>query len=219
MITHTTRGCFISLEGLDGAGKSTHVPWLVDQLKARGLPVLCTREPGGTPLGEQLRQMLLETSMHLKTETLLMFAARCEHVHAVILPALEAGQWVVCDRFTDASYAYQGGGRQLGESAVHALEQWAIPGIKPDRTWLFDVPLEVARERLTRSRQLDRFEQEGEAFFQRTRQAYHQRVQQQPQRFHLVDSTLPIEVVRARLTTEIDALVHRHGSNHNSESP
>ncbi|KAA0911021.1 dTMP kinase [Pusillimonas sp. ANT_WB101] len=219
MTTHTPRGCFISLEGLDGAGKSTHVPWLVDQLKARGLPVLCTREPGGTPLGEQLRQILLETSMHLKTETLLMFAARCEHVNSVILPALEAGQWVVCDRFTDASYAYQGGGRQLGKSAVHVLEQWAIPGIQPDRTWLFDVPLEVARERLARSRQLDRFEQEGEAFFERTRQAYHQRVQQQPHRFHLVDSTLPIEVVRSRLAAEIDALVSRHDRDIEGDTP
>lgn len=219
MITQSPRGCFISLEGLDGAGKSTHVPWLVDQLKARGLSVLRTREPGGTPLGEQLRQILLETSMHLKTETLLMFAARCEHVNSVILPALEAGQWVVCDRFTDASYAYQGGGRQLGESAVHALEQWAIPGIQPDRTWLFDVPLEVARERLARSRQLDRFEQEGEAFFQRTREAYHQRVQQQPHRFHLVDSTLPIDVVRSRLAAEVDALISRHDCDIEGDMP
>lgn len=219
MTTQTPRGCFISLEGLDGAGKSTHVPWLVEQLKARGLSVLCTREPGGTPLGEQLRQMLLDTSMHLKTETLLMFAARCEHVNAVIMPALDAGQWVVCDRFTDASYAYQGGGRKLGASAIEALEQWAIPGVKPDRTWLFDVPLEVARERLSRSRQLDRFEREGDAFFQRTRQAYHERVRQQPHRFHLVDSTLPIEVVRARLTVEVDALVQRHGGAYRAGTP
>jgi len=201
------RGCFITLEGLDGAGKSTHVQWLVDKLVESGVDVLCTREPGGTAMGEQLRQMVLSQPMHLKTETLLMFAARCEHIETVIRPALDAGQWVVCDRFTDATYAYQGGGRELGASAVGVLEQWVHHDLQPDRTWLFDVPLDVARERLARSRELDRFEQEGDAFFERTRRAYHARVRQCPERMRIVDSTRPIEVVRDDLAQQLDRLV------------
>jgi dTMP kinase len=201
------RGCFITLEGLDGAGKSTHVQWLVDQLKDRGFEVVSTREPGGTDLGERLRELLLSCDMHVRTEALLMFAARCEHVHSVILPALERGAWVVCDRFTDASYAYQGGGRQLGEQAVRVLENWALDGLEPDRSWLFDVPLAVARERLSAARLPDRFEQEEAAFFERTRQAYHERAAQQPERLHIIDSTLPVQAIRVQLEAEIDMLV------------
>lgn len=201
------RGCFITLEGLDGAGKSTHVQWLVEHIESQGITVTCTREPGGTELGEQLRQMVLSLPMHLKTETLLMFAARCEHIATVIEPALQAGQWVVCDRFTDASYAYQGGGRELGGPAIAALEQWVHPGLQPDRTWLFDVPLNVARARLARSRDLDRFEKEGDAFFERTRQAYHDRAAKDPQRLRIVDSTLPIEQVRATLREQAQRLI------------
>ncbi|MBF6615918.1 dTMP kinase [Pollutimonas thiosulfatoxidans] len=204
------RGCFITLEGLDGAGKSTHIEWLVDQLGQRGLSVIATREPGGTALGEALRELLLHRPMHLKSETLLMFAARCEHVETVIKPALAAGKWVVCDRFTDATYAYQGGGRQLGATAVAALEHWVHADLQPDRSWLFDVPLEVARERLARTRDLDRFEQEGAAFFERTRQAYHDRVAQHPERILIVDSTLPIARIREGLCEDIDALLRRH---------
>ncbi|MCI2807594.1 dTMP kinase [Eoetvoesiella caeni] len=201
------RGCFITLEGLDGAGKSTHVQWLVEHISAQGIAVVCTREPGGTELGEQLRQMVLSQPMHLKTETLLMFAARCEHIATVIEPALQAGHWVVCDRFTDASYAYQGGGRELGSAAIASLEQWVHPGLQPDRTWLFDVPLSVARERLARSRDLDRFEKEGDAFFERTRKAYHERTAQCPQRLRIVDSTLPIESVRATMREQAQQLI------------
>ncbi|NYT45999.1 dTMP kinase [Alcaligenaceae bacterium] len=204
------RGCFITLEGLDGAGKSTHIEWLVDQLGQRGLSVIATREPGGTALGEALRELLLHRPMHLKSETLLMFAARCEHVETVIKPALAAGKWVVCDRFTDATYAYQGGGRQLGATAVAALEHWVHADLQPDRSWLFDVPLEVARERLARTRDLDRFEQEGAAFFERTRQAYHDRVAQHPERILVVDSTVPIARIREGLSEDIDALLRRH---------
>ncbi|HWK62977.1 MAG TPA: dTMP kinase [Eoetvoesiella sp.] len=201
------RGCFITLEGLDGAGKSTHVQWLVEHIQSQGIPVLCTREPGGTALGEQLRQMVLSQPMHLKTETLLMFAARCEHIQTVIQPALRTGKWVVCDRFTDASYAYQGGGRELGAEAIAALEQWVHPDLQPDRTWLFDVPLDVARERLARSRDLDRFEKEGDAFFERTRRAYHERAQQCPGRLRVVDSTRPMEAVRAELRGQAQELI------------
>jgi len=201
------RGCFITLEGLDGAGKSTHVQWLVDRLRDKGLQVLSTREPGGTELGERLRDILLSYDMHAKTEALLMFAARCEHVIQVILPALQQGTWVVCDRYTDASYAYQGGGRQLGSEAVQQLESWALNGLEPDRSWLFDVPLDVARQRLASARAPDRFEKEGAAFFERTRKAYHERVNTQPERLWLIDSTLPIEAIRKQLDAQIDSLV------------
>ena len=200
------RGCFVTLEGLDGAGKSTHVQGLVEHLRARGLDVVCTREPGGTDMGEALRQIVLTQPMQLETETLLMFAARCEHLRTVIEPALEAGKWVVCDRFTDATYAYQGGGRRLGAQRIQALEQWVHPHLQPDRTWLFDVSLETARERLLRGRDLDRFEQEDMAFFERTRVAYHQRAQQHPKRFRILDSSRDINLVRAELLAQAEEL-------------
>ena len=201
------RGLFLTLEGVDGAGKSTHVQWLVDQLAARGVAVVCTREPGGTKLGEKLRALLLHQAMSLECETLLMFAARAEHLQTVIAPALQAGQWVVCDRFTDATFAYQGGGRELGVERIAALEQWVHPGLQPDCTWLFDVPLAVARERLDRTREQDRFEQEADAFFQRTRAVYLARAQQQPARIQRVDATQTIEQIREQLSRQLDQLV------------
>lgn len=202
------RGCFITLEGLDGAGKSTHIKWVIEELEQHhGLDVVSTREPGGTALGEQVRQMVLNEPMHLKTETLLMFASRCEHLHTVIEPALALGRWVVCDRFTDATYAYQGGGRGLGSAAIAALEQWVHPDLQPDRTWLFDVPLAVARERLLRSRELDRFEQEDAAFFERTRAVYHERARKEPARLRIIDSSLPVQIVRENLAVQIRELV------------
>ncbi|HEU0229933.1 MAG TPA: dTMP kinase [Burkholderiaceae bacterium] len=219
-MTQERRGCLITLEGLDGAGKSTHVQWLVDCLRSKGMSVLSTREPGGTALGEQLRQMVLTQPMRLETETLLMFAARCEHIHTVIEPALADGRWVVCDRFTDATYAYQGGGRGLGGAAVRALEQWVHPGLQPDLTLLFDVPLEVARQRLARGRDLDRFEQEGAGFFERTRNAYHERATAHPGRVRIIDSTLGVEQVRESLARQLDILFdkRRASSTGRSES-
>lgn len=172
-MTTTTRGRFITLEGLDGAGKSTHLAWLVDNLRARGRTVVQTREPGGTPLGEKLRTLLLADAMHLETEALLMFAARREHLAQVIEPALARGDWVVCDRFTDASFAYQGGGRGLSREKLEILERWVQEGLQPDLTLLFDVPTDLARQRVTgMGRELDRFEREQEAFFGRVRQEY-----------------------------------------------
>ncbi|GAB1579378.1 dTMP kinase [Bordetella petrii] len=203
----TARGRFITLEGVDGAGKSTHAAWIADALRAMGLTVVATREPGGTPLGETLRTLVLSESMTLDTETLLMFAARCEHLSQVIEPALARGDWVVCDRYTDATYAYQGGGRQLGAERVAALEQWLRPALQPDRTWLFDVPLELARARLADARQPDRFEREEAAFFERTRAAYHARAAAHPQRIRIVDSSRPMSQVRAQLDAELRALV------------
>ena len=204
----TKRGLFLTLEGVDGAGKSTHVQWLVDTLVSLGQPVLRTREPGGTPIGEKLRTLLLHEAMTLECETLLMFAARAEHVRTVIEPALAAGTWVVCDRFTDATFAYQGGGRELGTTRIEALERWVHPDLQPDITWLFDVPLEVARERLNRTRDKDRFEQEADAFFLRTRQVYLERAAQQARRFRVVDSTQPIDSIRAQLHRELVRLVN-----------
>ena len=201
------RGLFLTLEGVDGAGKSTHVQWLVDQLTERGMRVVCTREPGGTELGEKLRALLLHQPMSLECETLLMFAARAEHLQAVIEPALEAGQWVVCDRFTDATFAYQGGGRELGVERIAALERWVHPDLQPDCTWLFDVPLAVARERLDRTREQDRFEQEADAFFERTRAVYLARAQLQPARIQRIDATQSIEQIRQYLSQQLDQLV------------
>jgi dTMP kinase len=206
------RGLFLTLEGVDGAGKSTHVQWMVDTLTSRGVTVLCTREPGGTPIGEKLRELLLHEPMSLECETLLMFAARAEHVRSVIEPALAAGSWVVCDRFTDATFAYQGGGRELGTTKIEALERWVHPDLQPDVTWLFDVPLEVARERLNRTRDKDRFEQEADSFFLRTRQVYLDRAASQAQRFRVVDSAQPIDAIRIELGQQIDNLI-RAGSD------
>jgi dTMP kinase len=192
-------GKFITFEGVDGAGKSTHIDAFVQALRQRGKTVIATREPGGTALGEKLRELLLHEAMHLETEALLMFAARREHIAQVIQPALERGDWVISDRFTDASFAYQGGGRKLSTDKLALLEQWVHADLQPDLTLLFDVPLEVARERLNRSRTLDKFEQEKDDFFIGVREAYLQRAAQFPQRIRVIDSTRAIDEVSREL--------------------
>lgn len=201
------RGVFITLEGVDGAGKSSHVQWLATQLADAGVPVLCTREPGGTPLGEQLRSLLLHTPMHPATETLLMFAARNEHLETVIKPALQAGTWVICDRFTDATYAYQGGGRGQDDARIRVLEDWVQAGLQPDCTLLFDVPLETARARLDNERDRDRFEHEQAAFFERTREIYLQRARQWPERIRIIDGRHSIADTRKLLAGPVQALL------------
>ena len=186
------RGKFITFEGIDGAGKSSHVEWLAGRLRETGRTVRVTREPGGTPLGERLRELLLGQAMHLETETLLMFAARREHLAQVIEPALAAGEWVVCDRFTDATHAYQGGGRGLDRARIQILENWVHGTLQPDLTLLFDLPLEVARERIAlTSRSLDRFEQEKADFHRRVRQAYLDRAAVHPGRMRVIDANRP----------------------------
>jgi dTMP kinase len=182
-------GKFITFEGIDGAGKSTHISFVASLLHDRGHTVITTREPGGTPLGEQLRTLLLHEKMHLETEALLMFAARREHLAQVIEPALARGDWVISDRFTDATFAYQGGGRQLDRQKLETLEQWVHPDLQPDLTLLFDVPLDVARDRLNRSRDPDRFEQEKAAFFAATQAEYRRRADQFSSRFRIIDSS------------------------------
>jgi dTMP kinase len=201
------QGKFITFEGIDGAGKSSHIAWSREWLQARGKTVVSTREPGGTPLGERLRELLLHDKMHLETEALLMFAARREHLAQLIEPALNRGDWVISDRFTDASFAYQGGGRKLGFEKLAVLEQWVHPHLQPDLTLLFDVPLEVARQRLDATRTLDRFEQEQADFFAATREAYLRRAREYPQRFCIVDSTQEMSTVRQHLQSALTRLV------------
>jgi len=193
------KGRFITLEGIDGAGKSTHLPILVEFLKHRGYSVLLTREPGGTPLGESLRELLLTRSMDSETETLLMFAARKEHLTQCILPAIEIGTWVVCDRFTDASFAYQGGGRGVALDKLTALEQWVHPDFQPDLTLLFDLPPALGKARIADGRALDRFEQEEQGFFQRVRNAYLERASQASQRIRIIDASKTQEEVHKKL--------------------
>ncbi|EKZ96680.1 MAG: dTMP kinase [Burkholderiaceae bacterium] len=192
------RGKFITFEGIDGAGKSTHIEWVAERLRARA-NVVTTREPGGTPLGEDLRQLLLHRKMHLETEALLMFAARREHIAEVIEPALARGDWVISDRFTDATFAYQGGGRGLALDRLAALEQWVQGGLQPDLTLLFDVPLETASARLAGAREPDKFEAESRAFFERTRTEYLRRAAEAPQRFRVIDATRSIDEIRVTL--------------------
>jgi len=205
----TTRGRFISLEGIDGAGKSTHAAWLLQALLARGRMVVATREPGGTPLGEALRALLLAHPMTHDTEALLMFAARREHVAQVIDPALARGDCVLCDRFTDATFAYQGGGHGVPRERIEELERFIPANCRPELTILFDVPIAVSRERLERGvakgRDLDKFELEESAFFERVRHVYLERAAQEPARFRVVDATRPIALVRADLTRLLEA--------------
>ncbi|AMO94951.1 thymidylate kinase [Collimonas fungivorans] len=202
---------FITFEGIDGAGKSTHIAFVADLLRAQGQQVVTTREPGGTTLGEALREVLLHQKMHLETEAMLMFAARREHLAQVIEPALARGDWVISDRFTDATFAYQGGGRQLPLAKLEALEQWVHPHLQPDLTLLFDVPLEVARTRLDATRTLDKFEQEKADFFAATRAEYLRRAAQFPERFRVIDATRTIAEVQQELTQIISSLPSQSG--------
>jgi dTMP kinase len=204
------QGRFITLEGIDGAGKSTHAAWIAARIRAGGRNVVATREPGGTALGEKLRLLLLNDAMSRDTEALLMFAARREHLELVIRPALARGDWVVCDRFTDATYAYQGGGHGVPASRIRDLEQWVHPECQPDLTFLFDVPTGVSRARLDSAelagRSLDKFEREASEFFTRVRGAYLERAAAFAQRIRVIDSTRPVNVVQAELATHLAAL-------------
>ncbi|HXZ97252.1 MAG TPA: dTMP kinase [Burkholderiales bacterium] len=193
------RGKFITLEGLDGAGKSTHSSWIATALRAHHPEVVVTREPGGTPLGEMLREVLLKQAMHPETEALLMFAARREHLDKVILPALIRGAWVVSDRFSDASFAYQGGGRGVSLDKLEVLEQWAQQGVQPDLTLLFDVPVAICKQRLSGNARFDRFEREKDIFFENVRSAYLMRAARYPKRFRVIDAAQSQEHIQKQL--------------------
>jgi dTMP kinase len=202
-----TRGKFISLEGVDGAGKSSHVQWIADALREEGREVIETREPGGTAVGESLRSLLLTETMDIETETLLMFAARREHIVRVILPALNAGRWVVSDRFTDATFAYQGGGRGLPAGRIAVLENWVQQGLQPDLTLVFDVPVEVAQQRIRKeTSHPDRFERLDAAFFGRVRNAYLDRARAFPLRIKIIDSSRSFDEVHKQLKEFIAAI-------------
>lgn len=203
----TKSGKFITFEGIDGAGKSTHISFVQQLIEAQGISVVSTREPGGTELGETLRGILLNQKMHLETEAMLMFASRREHLAQVIEPALAAGQWLISDRFTDASFAYQGGGRHLSIEKLNALESWVHPHLQPDLTFLFDVPISVAKARLDATRTLDKFEKEDAEFFNNTRNEYLRRAKEFPQRFRVIDSTRSIEEIREELQLIVNRLI------------
>jgi len=200
------RGKFITLEGVDGAGKSTHLEFIADWLRRQGHEVIVTREPGGTPLGEILRELLLHQEMDADTELLLMFAARQEHLARLILPALARGAWVLSDRFTDASYAYQCGGRGIAVERIAALETWVQRGFQPDLTLLFDVPPEVAEARRSAARVADRFEREADSFFSRVRHAYLDRAQAEPGRIRVLDARHSIAELQAEIGQLLQAL-------------
>lgn len=202
-----TRAQFITLDGIDGSGKTTQLNVIRDWFAARQMPVVFTREPGGTPLGEKLRELLLDpqTRVSLRTETLLMFAARRQHLEDVVLPALAQGVHVVSDRFTDATFAYQGGGRGLPAAEVEVLEDWVQGSLRPDLTILLDVPLEVSVARIEGSRDKDRFEREGSDFFARVRAAYLQRAAQSPQRYEIINSHRD----KAEVKQDIEAVLNR----------
>ncbi len=198
---------FISFEGIDGAGKSTHIAALTARLEQRGATVINTREPGGTELAETLRELVLHSSMDSLTEALLVFAGRRDHLQQVIQPALDAGKTVLCDRFTDASFAYQGGGRGVDLTVLSTLEKWVQGGRQPDLTLWFDLPPEMAAQRRAAARAADRFEQQDLHFFERVRTAYARRAEAAPQRFVRLDASLSVEAV----ATQIAAVMESRG--------
>lgn len=205
-------GLFITLEGPEGAGKSTNRDYLAERLRAAGCDLLLTREPGGTPLAERIRELLLAPSaepMAADTELLLVFAARAQHLAQVIRPALAAGKVVLCDRFTDATYAYQGGGRGLAAERIAALEQFVQGELRPDLTLVFDLPVEVGLARAAARGRLDRFEQEAQDFFEAVRQTYLARARLAPQRYRLLDAAQPLATVQAQLDRLLPELLER----------
>ena len=202
---------FITVEGIEGAGKSEGVSFIANWLKQHQIPLCVTREPGGTDIAESIRQLLLtkhEESMCIDTELLLMFAARAQHLDLVIKPALVANQWVVCDRFTDASYAYQGGGRGVESEKIATLEQWVQGDLRPDVTFLLDLPVELALERAKQRSTPDRFESEQISFFQQIRDTYLARANQEPDRFFVIDTSQALSQVQEELIQILERLIH-----------
>lgn len=195
---------FVTFEGIDGAGKSTHIEALAERLREGGAEVVMTREPGGTALAEKLRELVLHAPMDALTEALLVFAARRDHIQQVIAPALARGATVLCDRFTDATFAYQGAGRGFDTAVLSALEGWVQQGLQPDLTFWFDLPAETAAERRAAARTPDRFEQLDDKFFSRVRAGYEARCQQSPQRFARIDASLPREQVWAQVAAQLE---------------
>jgi len=204
------RGKFITVEGPEGGGKSTQIVHLRRFLESTGKCVVSTREPGGTPLSESIRALLLDKtidSMGTDTELLMMFAARAEHIRQVIEPALRGGQWVVCDRFTDATYAYQGGGRGLPDERIESIESWVQGQLRPDMTLILDLPVSVGLQRAVARGEVDRFELEDEQFFHRVRKKYLERARSAPQRYRIIDASRSLEQVRESVIASITLLI------------
>ena len=205
-------GLLLTFEGIEGAGKTSNLQYAKDLIEASGLPVIVTREPGGTEVGEKIREVLLDPdlpAMHSDTELLLMFASRAEHYQHKILPALNAGDWVLCDRFTDASFAYQGGGREIETTRIAALEDWALNNFRPDITFLFDLPVSLGLSRAKARGAADRIEQEEAAFFERIRRCYLTRAQKEPQRFSIIDASQSLEMVRNQIGLIVEMLIEK----------
>jgi dTMP kinase len=197
---------FITFEGIDGAGKSSQIEWMADHLRQHGRRVIVTREPGGTPLAESIRAWVLGQDMSMRVEALLVFAARQDHLDRVIRPALHSGAWVICDRFTDSTIAYQGGGRGMPWADIELLEHWVHPDLQPDRTYLFDLAPQIAAQRRAAARAADRFEAEDEAFFANVRQAYLERVAKDPSRFKRIDAEQSADLIRKTLEEDLASL-------------
>lgn len=205
----TVRGQFITFEGTEGVGKSTQLQNAAGVLREQGIDVVVTREPGGTPMAESIRELLLaprEEPVNDMTELLLMFAARAQHLHSRILPELAAGRWVLCDRFTDATFAYQGGGRGVPAEAIATLETLVQGDVRPDHIVLLDAPVETGMARAKSRGELDRFEQEAVAFFERIRQTYRERAATAPERYHVIDASRPLESVSRDVTQLLESL-------------
>jgi len=203
------KGKFITIEGSEGAGKSTNIQYIQDYLQAKNIDFIATREPGGTPIAEKIRDLLLDkknTSLCEDAELLLMFAARSQHLNELIIPALDAGKWVLSDRFTDATYAYQGGGRGLAKNKIAQLEQWVQEDLRPDATILLDIPVELGMERVRNRGETDRFEEEQMSFFKRIRDTYLQLAKDNPQRFHIINTEPAIDEVYQQLKLVLDQL-------------
>lgn len=201
------RGCFITLEGGEGAGKTTNMAFIEQYLSSHGISHILTREPGGTPLGEKIRGLLLGfDEIGAEAELLLVFAARAEHLRKVIIPALNEGKWVISDRFTDASYAYQGGGRGLSVSAINWLENWVQDDLRPDLTLLFDLPVEIGMARAKNRGQTDRFESEKIDFFKRIQAAYLEKASEDSTRIKSIDASRNLDLVKAEVVAYLDAL-------------
>lgn len=206
------KGVFLTLEGTEGVGKSTNIEFIKNYLTAKGVPLVLTREPGGTPLAEEIRQLLLAPRDEIVAESaelLLMFAARAQHLERVILPALDAGQWVLSDRFTDATYAYQGGGRQLDNDKIKQLENLVQGSLRPDQVLILDLPVEEGLKRARQRADLDRFEQEETAFFERVRAAYHTRAQADPERYSIINASQALSQVQSSIQQVLDDLLRK----------
>ena len=209
------RGKFITVEGIEGTGKSTNIEFLASLIENNGFDVVRTREPGGTPLAEKIRELLLDnqnTAMVSDTELLLMFAARAQHLNELIIPSLEQGKWVLCDRFTDATYAYQGAGRGIAHARIAQLENWVQGELRPDLTFLLDLPVEQGLARAGERAELDRFEREEIDFFERVRQGYLSRAESEPARYRVVDASPALPEVQAQLDRILDDYLNQGSS-------